>query len=202
MEDYLTIAGQRLAVMADRCRHRVMMSSLLHQFTTRPHLLESEKGSKFIRDVRERERVKQLKFTLEMDRLTAKRTSLAHDITHTLQHIEKKTGIFLVKPIYARSGYRGAGSLITPIDRPLPLQLHPPSQSRPRTRLDSGRSTPHPSMKLVNQLVKARQEQTQRTWHGECILGREGERKRERERERERERDKVLQHSLHYDYDC
>ena len=118
--------------------------------------------------------MKELQFAIEMDRLTAKRTSLAHDLTHTLTHIEKKAGVFLIKPIYARSGMRGAGSLITPINRPLPLQLHPHSNagysqprtspSRPRTRHDSERSTPHPNMKLVSQLVRARQQQTQMEW--------------------------------------
>lgn len=172
MEDYLSIPGYRLAVLANHCRHKNITSALLKHINT--HLLDSEKGSKVFREIQERERVKELQFALEMDRLAAKRTSLAHDLTHTLTHIEKKAGVFLIKPIYARSGTRRMGSLITPIDRPLPLQLHPQphskvgysqarmSYSRPRTRHDSECSTPHPNMKLVSQLVRARQKQTQR----------------------------------------
>ena len=177
MEDYLSIPGRRLAVLANHCRHKNITSSLLKHINT--HLLNSEKGSKVFREIQERERVKELQFAIEMDRLTAKRTSLAHDLTHTLTHIEKKAGVFLIKPIYARSGTRRVASLITPIDRPLPLHLHPRSkagssqprmsQSRPRTRHDSECSTPHPNMKLVSQLVRARQQQTQREWISEFI---------------------------------
>ena len=176
MEDYLSIPGRRLAVLADQCRHKELTSSLLQHITADTQLLQSEKGSKVILEIRERDRVKQLQFALEMDRLTARRTSLANDLTHTLTHIEKKAGVFLIKPIYARSGTHGAGSLITPINRPLPVQPHPPSrssaasQSRPWTRQESGRSTPHPSVKLVSQLVRARHQQTAgRGWNGEII---------------------------------
>ena len=163
MEDYLSIPGSRLAVLAQRCRQKHHTSSLLQHITDSRELIQSEKGSKVIRGIREREHVKHLKFVLAMDRLTAKRTTLANDLTHTLTHIEKKAGVFLIKPIYSRSGMQGVGSLITPIDRPLPLQPHPHitgSLSRPRTRLDSGQSTPHPNMKLVSQLVRARQQTT------------------------------------------
>lgn len=174
MEDYISIPGRRLAVLADRYRHKEIASSLLQHIAGNTQVLESEKGSKVIRELKERERVKQLRFALEMDKLTAQRASLAHDLTHTLTHIEKKAGVFLIKPIYSQPGARGVGSLITPMNRPLPLQLHPPgraghsrprtSQSRPGTRHDSERSTPHPSMKLVSQLVRARQTETQREW--------------------------------------
>ena len=180
MANYLTIPGQRLAVLADRCRGRELASSLLHHVSTDARLLAAEQGSKVISGIAEREKERQLRFSIEMDRLTAKRASLAHNLTHTLTHIEKKAGVFLIKPIYARQprGIRGGGglrALITPIDRPLPLQQQNPHQSgtsgsRPRTRGSVGGGgsrcgTPHPSMRLVGQLVKARQlQQSQIQW--------------------------------------
>ena len=185
MADYLTIPGQRLAVLADRCRGRELASSLLHHISTDARLLVSEQGSKVISGITEQEKERQLRFSIEMDRLTAKRASLAHNLTHTLTHIEKKAGVFLIKPIYARQpkGIRGGGlrALITPIDRPLPLQQqnpHPfgPSVSCPRTRGSVGGGggsrcgTPHPSMRLVGQLVKARQlQQSQTQWQSKSL---------------------------------
>ena len=178
MADYLTIPGQRLAMLADRCRGRELASSLLHHVSTDAFLV-SEQGSKVIEGIAERERERQLRFSIEMDHLTAKRASLAHNLTHTLTHIEKKARVFLIKPIYAchPRGIHGGGrlrALITPIDRPLPLQQKPhpsgSSGSHPRTR-GSGRGdgsrcgTPHPSMRLVSQLVKARKlQQSQTQW--------------------------------------
>ena len=170
MADYLTLPGQRLAVLAERCRGKSLASSLLQHISTDTRLLESEQGSKVIERITERERERQLRFSIEMDRLTAKRASLAHNLTHTLTHIEKKAGVFLIKPIYARQpgGIRGMRALITPIDRPLPLQQkpHPPSTSQSRPRTSGGTSrcgTPHPCMRLVGQLVKARQQQQSQT---------------------------------------
>ena len=176
MVDYLSIPGQRLAILADRCRGKALASSLLQHISTDTQLLSSEQGSKVIEGITERERERQLRFSIEMDRLTAKRASLAHNLTHTLTHIEKKAGVFLIKPIYARQpgGIRGGlKALITPIDRPLPLQQkpHPPSTSQSRPRTSGGTSrcgTPHPSMRLVGQLVKARQlQQSQTQWQSE-----------------------------------
>ena len=172
MTDYLTIPGQRLAILAERCRGKALASSLLQHVSTDTHILDSERGSKVIQEITEREREKQLRFSIAMDRLTAKRASLAHDLTHTLTHIEKKAGVFLIKPIYAhQSGgiLRGMRTLITPIDRPLPLQQkpHPPSQSRPRTSGTSRCGTPHPCMRLVGQLVRARQQHNQTQWQSE-----------------------------------
>ena len=184
MADYLTIPGQRLAVLAERCRGKELASSLLHHVSTDARLLESEQGSKVIQGITEKERKRQLRFSIEMDRLTAKRASLALDLTHTLTHIEKKAGVFLIKPIYARQprGMGGVGgglrALITPIDRPLPLQQKPhpssTSQSRPHTSGRGGGTsrcgTPHPSMRLVGQLVKARQmQQSQTQWQSELL---------------------------------
>lgn len=160
MDEYLQITSMRLACLGRRVVQKAASSSLVYRAKkTSP---DAKQAAGVEQDVSEVERRRQMKFAAVMKGLGARRIDIARSLTHTLSHIEKKAGVFLVKPVYASRRMRSC-PLVMPIPRPLPLRAPPPPPSRPHTSAGfdaggarSGRSTPHPTMRLVSGLVRSR----------------------------------------------
>ena len=157
MQDYLTIPGQRLANLSQQCHHRAVTKRLVDDVHQK-YGLESVQGYRVLEGIATLEQRKQLEFSVNMDTLGLKRIDLAHSLTHTLTHIEKHAGVFLIKPVFSTKLGSRAYNLITPTSRPLPITK---PYSRPHTgTTHKSPSTPHPNMQLVNRLIQSRQQQT------------------------------------------
>ena len=157
MQDYLSIPGQRLANLSQQCHHRAVTKRLVDDVHQK-YGIESVQGHRVLEGIATREQRKQLEFSVNMDTLGLKRIDLAHSLTHTLTHIEKHAGVFLIKPVFSTKLGSRAHNLITPTSRPLPITK---PYSRPHTgTTHKSPSTPHPNMQLVNRLIQSRQQQT------------------------------------------
>ena len=166
MEEYLTIPSKRLALLSQRCHQKALASTLINDIET--HYSDPASAARVMGGVSHRAEQRQMELSLEMDRLSMKRHSLAHTLTHTLTHIEQRAGVFLIKPVYTRHTSPHHCSLITPITRPLPVRK---PVSPVRQGQASGRSTPHPTMRLVSSLVRSRQtHKNTEGMLGECVM--------------------------------
>ena len=156
MNDYLAIAGHGLASLSQQISASTHTKQLVKH--VQHHYGASPKASQVLDKLSQLEQRKKLEFSVQMDQLRLRRLDLAHTLTHTLQHIEKHCGVFLIKPVFYKSVGLGAQSLLYPISRPLPVKK-PKAQSR------SQAATPHPNMKLVNELIQhSRQNEGEKNW--------------------------------------
>ena len=144
MQEYLSIPGKRLAFMTKRSHDRTITKRLIE------HVQEAYSNpAKLVDEISCLDERRQLEFMSKMDNLRVRRLDLARTLTHTLTHVENTARVFLLKPVYAPKGHKGGHGLITPIARSIPTHKPPPTRS--------GRSTPHPNMRLVSALLSSRQ---------------------------------------------
>lgn len=159
MEEYLSIPTKQLAHLTRHCLHKTTSSRLIEH--VKRSYSDSEHAAMIVQQITNLDEKRRVEFSNEMEQLSVRRVTLAHSLTHTLSHIEKKAQVFLIKPVYATPRGPRSHALITPIARALPL-IHnrPTAVSRPRSTVThSDRSTPHPNMRLVSGLLQSRQSQ-------------------------------------------
>lgn len=155
MEEYLSIPPRRLAHLTRHCQHKTTSSRLIEH--VRRSYPDTEHAVRMVQRITSLDERRKAEFSATMKELVVRRAKLAHSLTNTLNHIEKKAQVFLIKPVYS-SGCSRTPALITPIARALPLVPH--KTSRPRsTAIHGDWRTPHPSMQLVNRLLQSRQSQ-------------------------------------------
>lgn len=155
MEEYLSIPPRRLAHLTRHCQHKTTSSRLIEH--VRRSYPDTEHAVRMVQRITSLDERRKAEFSATMKELVVRRAKLAHSLTNTLNHIEKKAQVFLIKPVYS-SGCSRTPALITPIARALPLVAH--KTSRPRsTAVHGDWRTPHPSMQLVNRLLQSRQSQ-------------------------------------------
>ena len=154
MQQYVSIPGQRLAHLGKRCHEQEVAKKLLQE--VRREYGNRSRAERVAREIGSLEKKRQHRFEQKMEQLREKRTVLAQSLNSQLDGVEKMTGAFLIKPIFCS---KGKSNLITPLPRPLPVQL----PSRPKTEGRTGQPLAEeprvpPSMRLVSRLVHSRQE--------------------------------------------
>ncbi len=151
MEDYISIARERMAYLSQRITSQTHTKKLIKDieqfYNTSPRIVF------VLPRLGEFQEKKRLQFSVRMDQLGLKRLEIAHTLTNTLQHIEKRTGLFLIKPIFTQTRSFGvhAQSKIFPLCRPLPVR---------KSSCLSEASTVHPSMGLVDKLFRLSRKNT------------------------------------------
>ena len=166
MDDYLTIPAQRLGHMTRRCREKSVTSKLITD--VHKSYSDEDQASEVLQMIANQEERRHFDFVNTMEKLAVKRFDLAHTLTHTLTHIEKRAGVFLIKPVFGDKKLKSR-SMITPMSRPLPVGKSPPPHPPPAQTAPTSRAghapnhrgeecgTPHPSMRLVSRLMRSRQ---------------------------------------------
>lgn len=147
MEDYVSVAGERMAYLCQQITSLENAKKLIKDVEL---LYYSSRKTMFIlRRFDELQEKKRLQFTVKMDQLGLRRLDVAQTLTNALQHIEKRVGIFLIKPIFTETKSFGlhAQTKIFPLCRPLPVR---------KSSYLSNSSTLHPSVELVKKLFLSR----------------------------------------------
>ena len=162
MDEYLTIPGQRLAVLSQRWQEKHSAAKLVqHVHRTCP---DPTQASSIVHGVASIEQKRQKNFSMSMIQLGTMRTKLAHSLTDGLSHVEKTAKVFLIKPILSQRSPH-MRDLITPISRPVPAssRLHSAAVgTRPGTRL-SGRTTVTPmsssNVRMIQSFLQSQRQQ-------------------------------------------
>ncbi len=148
MEDYISVASKRLAYLAQRLLNLTHTRKLIKDIQLSYN--SSPKALIVLKRLGKLQEKKRLQFSVKMDQLGVKRLDTAHNLTSMLQHIEKRTGMFLIKPIFTETksfGVYHGQTKIFPLSRPLPVK---------KLSYLSNSTTLHPSLGLVNKLIQSR----------------------------------------------
>ena len=163
MNEYLAIPGQRLKKIAQKINHETQVQKAIESI--QKSSASPEHTSRVINIIQQLQEKRQLDFNDAMNNLTSKRLQLANNLQSALTKAEKTTDVFLIKPKYPTQTPL-PGSIMMPLHRNPPSRRTPLSPSiitRKRVQ-ESGQSTPHPTMRLINDIrstLTSRQQQYQ-----------------------------------------
>ena len=163
MNEYLAIPGQRLKKIAHKINHETQVQKAIESI--QKSSASPEHTSRVISMIQQLQEKRKLDFNEAMNNLTSKRLQLANNLQSALTKAEKTTDVFLIKPKYPTQ-VPLPGSLMMPLHRNPPSRrtpLSPSTITRKRVQ-DSGQSTPHPTMRLINDIrstLTSRQQQCQ-----------------------------------------
>lgn len=171
MEDYLTLPGQRLATLSQRCREKAEAAKLVQQ--VQKSCSDTHQAGSTLRRISSREETRQRRFSITMSRLGGERSQLAHTLTNSLSHVEGLTKLFLIKPVYG--GTHQSCDLITPISRPPPVSRYnsasvSKSQNRPSSTGHSLRaSTANSNVRRIQSFLQAQRQHVDPQDLIECV---------------------------------
>ncbi len=165
MEDYLKIPGQRLAALTQRCQERTAAGN--HMLEIYKEYPDPVQAANVVQKIAHFEKHRQKNFDIGMEKLGSQRNELAYSLTDTLTDIERRTKLFLIKPVFGASINRSS-DLITPIPRSFPAsrkcqvaadnararQVY----TRPHTGCSSRASTSQSNVKAIQSFLKSQRQ--------------------------------------------
>lgn len=149
MEEYLSIPGQRLQQIKTQIQQQTSAKKAIRQMQN--HSVSPEYSKHIIEMIQQMQDKRQNQFVHTMTSLSSKRLRLADQLQKDLTKAEKQAGVFLVKPIYPTRSH-ASHSIMVPLNRSPPSYRTTISPTFKKRYGDSSRSTPHPTMQLINDL--------------------------------------------------
>ena len=149
MEEYLSIPGQRLQQIKTQIQQQTSAKKAIRQMQN--HSVSPEYSKHIIEMIQQMQDKRQNQFVHTMTSLSSKRLRLADQLQKDLTKAEKQAGVFLVKPIYPTRSH-ASHSIMVPLNRSPPSHRTTFSPTFKKRYGDSSRSTPHPTMQLINDL--------------------------------------------------
>lgn len=152
MEDYLTLPEQRLKNIK---HHAQQQAGLKKAYThVRNHSSTPEHTSQVLTMIQHLQQQRKDTFSSSMKTLSTERLHLAGKIQNALTEVEKRAGLFLIKPMYPTKAH-GTRSIMTPLNRAPPKYRVPmptPSSRVGKREMSSSTSSRHPTLQLINDI--------------------------------------------------
>ena len=146
MDDYLLLPGQRLKHIKTQVQQQVGLKKTLAH--VRKHSPSPEHTSQVLQMIQQLQEKKRNEFSNKMDKISSKRLELADKLQTDLTKVEKRSGTFLIKPMYPTKYH---APIMIPMRRSLP-NCRASTTSAVGKRVLSSRTSQHPAMKLVTEL--------------------------------------------------
>ena len=119
-EEYLSIPPQQLGHLTHKLKQQTNAKSALDEVQ---HLYSPEHVNRVMGLMQQMNEKRQQDYATAMTDLSYRRTHLAVSLQSALTKVEKKTGLFLIKPIYPIRRY--SRSLVVPLSRTPPVRRTP-----------------------------------------------------------------------------
>jgi exonuclease VII small subunit len=161
MEDYVTIPARQFQTIAQKLKQENQMEKAITN--VQKGSFSPEHAQKIISMIKHIQGKRKILYDRAIDELSTKRLKLAKNLQAALSTIEKETGVFLIKPMYPT---HPTSSFMIPLKRAPPIHSTIPPSTRqsarsavsyksPVIREPSGQETPHPTLRLINDIHMA-----------------------------------------------